>query len=263
MKKPFHVLVAGLLVLSITGCGKSATSKTRNGGLMSTSGLGASLVSGIAMNALTMIPGMPKELSALLGGGGADNAEVLAAIAAIEAHLVKIDEKLAEISNQVKTVQSGVDDTIGLVNFVIKQNDCASADAKYAQLLPLTVAIDAKWKILFGDKVNAGLLRGIATRIKKDANNDALGNGEFTFTSSETQALNDVRRVLRDNEIDLALAKLRKETPLNAAEITRLEKRQAFCFENGKNKKVCIRNRGMAPSQIFCSQTRSFSTLNF
>ena len=208
MKKPFHVLVAGLLVLSITGCGKSETSKTRNGGLMSTSGLGTSLVTGIALNALTMIPGMPKELSALLGGGGADNAEVLAAIAAIEAHLVKIDEKLAEISNQVKTVQSGVDDTIGLVNFVIKQNDCASADAKYAQLLPLTTAIDAKWKVLFGDKVNAGLLRGIATRIKKDANNDALGNGEFTFTTSETQALNDVRRVLRDNQIDLALEKL-------------------------------------------------------
>ena len=208
MKKLFHLLIAGVLVLSVTGCGKSETSKTRNAGLMSTSGLGTSLVTGIALNALTMIPGMPKELSTLLGGGGADNAEVLAAIAAIEAHLVKIDEKLAEISNQVKTVQSGVDDTIGLVNFVIKQNDCAATDAKYAQLLPLATAIDAKWKILFGDKVNAGLLRGIATRIKKDANNDALGNGEFTFTASETRDLNDVRRVLRDNQIDLALEKL-------------------------------------------------------
>ena len=53
------------------------------------------------------------------------------------------------------------------------------------------------------------------------------------------------------DEIDLALAKLRKETPLNAAEITRLEERQVFCLKNGMNKKVCIRNRGMAPPRYF------------
>ena len=207
MKKLFHLLIAGVLVLSVTGCGKSETSKTRNAGLMKTEGLGASLVAGIAMNALTMIPGMPKELSALLGGGD-DNAEVLAAIAAIEAHLVKIDEKLAEISNQVKTVQSGVNDTIGLVNFVIAQNNCAAVDAKYAQLLPLTVAIDAKWKILFGDKVNAGLLKEIALRIKRGAINNTLGNGEFTFTTSETLALNDAQEILKGDKIGLALQTL-------------------------------------------------------
>ncbi len=68
MKKLFHLLIAGVLVLSVTGCGKSETSKTRNGGLMSTSGLGTSLVTGIALNALIdLIPGMPKELSTLLG----------------------------------------------------------------------------------------------------------------------------------------------------------------------------------------------------
>ncbi len=221
MKKLFHLLIAGVLVLSVTGCGKSETSRTRNDlpapaprvspgalrNLISTKGMVSGAVMGMAMNALQLIPGMPKELSTLFGGGD-NNAEVLAAIAAIEAHLVKIDQTLEIISNQVKTVQAGVDDTIGLVQFVIAQNNCSTLDAKFAQLLPLTVAIDAQWEILYGKGSNKGILQGIMTRIRRDANNDALGNGEFTFTEDETTILNTAQRVLRSNNIDLALETL-------------------------------------------------------
>ena len=222
MKKLFHLLIAGVLVLSVAGCGKSETSRTRNvlpaagaprvspgalRNLVSTKGMVSGAVMGMAMNALTLIPGMPKELSTLFGDDGKSE-EILAAIAAIEAHLVKIDEKLEVISNQVKTVQSGVDDTIGLIEFVIEQNACSAARAKYDLLLPLTVAIDAQWKILFGEKGNKGIVQGIMTRIKRDANNDALGNGEFTFIDDETLNLNTAQRVLRSNNIDLALETL-------------------------------------------------------
>ena len=222
MKKLFHLLIAGVLVLSVAGCGKSETSRTRNvlpaagaprvspgalRNLVSTKGMVSGAVMGMAMNALTLIPGMPKELSALFGDDGKSE-EILAAIAAIEAHLVKIDEKLAEIQKEVKTVQSGVDATIGLINSVINQINCSEARAKRDLLVGLTTAVDSQWQKLFGDKLNDGILKGIMTRIKKDANNDALGNGEFTFTASETLALNAAQEILKGDKIGTAVETL-------------------------------------------------------
>ena len=84
---------------------------------------------GMAMNGLALIPGMPKELSTLFGDDQ-ESKEILAAIRAIEVHLVKIDEKLAEIQKEVKIVQSGVDATIGLLNSVINQINCSDARAR-------------------------------------------------------------------------------------------------------------------------------------
>ncbi|MBJ7488327.1 MAG: hypothetical protein JHD14_08185, partial [Ilumatobacteraceae bacterium] len=212
MKKLFHVLIAGVLVLSITGCGKSETSetpetpetpRTRNGAM--------ALLGGLATNSLALIPpipGMPPELATILGFGGEKDTAILDAIAAIETHLLKIDAKLDVISNQIQNVQSGVDATIGLVNFVIRQNNCNAVDQKYAQLLPLTVAITQQWKILFGGKGNAGLLKSILARFKNAANDNTPGNDEFAFTTSETQVLKDAKGILLRASIDTAIETL-------------------------------------------------------
>ncbi len=206
MKKLFHVMIAGVLVLSITGCGKSETSRTRNGGLMSTEGAGTGFVSGVASGLLGRglalippIPGIPPQIADLLGlqGGEDKNAAVLAAIAAIEAHLVQIDIKLVQISQQIETVQGGINDLIGLVNFVIKQQKCQAADAKYAQLLPLTIVIEETWERLYGTSTNPGLIKAIMDQMKTDVNNN-VNNPEFTFTAAQMNGLDEEKDLIRD-----------------------------------------------------------------
>ncbi len=276
MKRLFHVMIAGVLVLSVTGCGKSETSRTRNPTLSPPAGntqnkitdasprdstarvipvsfkaatppvdknskassqraraiagtkpkitkpgygtkaagfaiaglksFGGNLLTSIATNALTMIPGMPEELSTLLGGGGADNTEVLEAIAAIEAHLVRIDQQLAQMTDQLTTIQSGVNATIGLVNYVIQQNKCETADTRYTRLSELTVAIDASWKTLFGDSGNEGLQTEILERMLTNVKNKVLST---PFTANETSRLDGVKENLKRNKIDDALTILR------------------------------------------------------
>jgi hypothetical protein len=149
---------------------------------------------------------MPPALATILGFGGAEDTALLDAIAAIEAHLVKIDEKLAEISDQVSSVQEGVNTALGLLNYIITQNKCSTLDAKYAQLSDLTLVINEQWKILYGDSANAGLQTQIIQRmVDKYGKNDL---DTFAFTSSDSSQLAEVKRVLIEFKIDLAVQKL-------------------------------------------------------
>ena len=299
MKKLFHLMIAGVLVLSVTGCGKSETFRTRNGGpedvvndgnvptpvgsnragtvytkmtplvisprdshalivpvsrkaaaapvdknstassthkfakvvdaatkanikkpgygtkakgfaVAGLKSFGGTMLTSIAQNALALIPpipGMPPVLAGLLGLQGEPDTALLDAIAAIEAHLVRIDEQLTQMSDQLTSLQSGVNATIGLVNYVIQQNKCATADARYTELGRLMVGIDASWQILFGNSANEGLQKGIIERMKTDVKNKVLST---PFTLAETSRLTTVKNNLVRNNINDALVNLRR-----------------------------------------------------
>ena len=117
MKKFVAVIIAGCLIAGAVSCGgqESESTRTRNAGDTREAfrGGGAGLLISLATNALTMIPGMPKELTALLGGS-ADNAAEFAAISAalarVEAKLEEMDKKLEQIKADLVKIQGQITD---------------------------------------------------------------------------------------------------------------------------------------------------------
>jgi hypothetical protein len=199
MKKLFHLLIAGVLVLSITGCGQAATpetSRTRNGLL--SEGAGKLLVE---MPVAAVVHHFIEEL---LGGDG--SAEVLEAIAALEEHLVKIDERLDEISAQVTSVQAGVDETISLVNLLIKQDKCALFSTKYDQLNQIKTVINRVSQDLYGKGASAGAVQSMTRRIIGEARKKiARQPYNLSFTTAETRILDTAKKELVDNGINFAV----------------------------------------------------------
>lgn len=158
--------------------------RTRNAALptglvraFSTKGLGSGLVAGMAMNAigvgLAAIPGMPKEVAAIFGGGGADNAEVLKAIAELKEMIENLDKKVDELQASLDKLTSNVAALSEKVDMVA-QNLCGLETAvKTAPLKEVMTFVESDWRDLFGDEGAARLT--VAHTVANDTKN-AMGD---------------------------------------------------------------------------------------
>ena len=105
MKKFVAVIIAGCLIAGAVSCGgqESESTRTRNGVV-------ADFAVSTAINAVLMIPGMPKEVDALLGGNAAEFAAISAALTQIQQNLVVMDKKLDGITAQLVVMDKKLDE---------------------------------------------------------------------------------------------------------------------------------------------------------
>ena len=159
MKKFVAVIIAGCLIAGAVSCGgqESESTRTRNAETKEAfRGGGAGLLISMATNALTMIPGMPKELTALFGG--ADNAAEFAAISAalerIEQKLDEMDKKLDEIKATLVKIQGQITDVQAALTSLITlygNEQCRiELDATKRALQPTLAVIDDNYSKLYG-----------------------------------------------------------------------------------------------------------------
>ena len=161
MKKFVAVIIAGCLIAGAVSCGgqESESTRTRNAGEVKEAfrGGGAGLLISLATNALTMIPGMPKELTALLGGS-ADNAAEFAAISAaleqIQQTLAVMDNKLNQIKADLVKIQGQITDVqsalTGLITLYGNEQCKNELEATKRALQPTLAVVDDNYSKLYG-----------------------------------------------------------------------------------------------------------------
>ena len=149
MKKFVAVIIAGCLIAGAVSCGgqESESTRTRNGVV-------ADFAVSTAINAVLMIPGMPKELDALLGGNAAEFAAISAALARIEQKLDEMDKKLDQIKADLVKIQNQITDVQAALTSLITlygNEQCQIAlEAKKTALQPTLAVIDDNYKKLYG-----------------------------------------------------------------------------------------------------------------
>ena len=149
MKKFVAVIIAGCLIAGAVSCGgqESESTRTRNGVV-------ADFAVSTAINAVLMIPGMPKELDALLGGNAAEFAAISAALARIETKLNEMDQKLDQIKADLVKIQNQITDVQAALTSLITlygNEQCQIAlEAKKMALQPTLAVIDDNYKKLYG-----------------------------------------------------------------------------------------------------------------
>lgn len=201
MKKRVAYLLIAALSLSACGSGTenaqkaspdTTVARTRNGtGAKFLGNVGAGFATGLAMNAIGMglaaIPGMPKEIAGLFGGGGADNAEVLAAIAEIKTMIEGLDKKIDAIQTTLNDLTSNVAALNEKVD-VVSRNLCgATTLIQTAPLKEVMTFVNSDWRDLFGDE-------GAARQAIANA-----ATSKLAFSSNDEKAILDIYNRISKN----------------------------------------------------------------
>jgi len=219
VKKVVHLFLLVTLVVGVVACGteearptdapattvsEGEEDRTRNkgGGVLGQIGVG--ILGNIATNAIGMglgaIPGMPKEISALFGGGGADNAEVLQAIAQIAEQIRELDKKVEELGQSVQVLDAKVENLAGAVQRLSEQQCASEKFAREATLKDLLILVDDVYERLYGE---SGVARGVIDRI------DASKSAQTIATADQQRELAASYDDLKANQqFNIALPKL-------------------------------------------------------
>ena len=248
MKRALRLALVFSLLLGAVGCGPSerevandattqpadSSERDRNMGVMGNIGVG--MVSGLAMNAIGMglaaIPGMPKEISALFGGGGSDNTAVLEAINKLSEQIAALDAKVEEVKGIVKGVDAKVEDLAGAVQLLAESECEGQKFQRQSELSPLLDLVNKSSVDLFGergiarailDKMHTGKIEPAAMTLDSDVENvlrnsyDILSKSQTFYTAFET-----LSRSLLGNESQGSglLAHMMKCTALNKRFLT-------------------------------------------
>jgi TolA-binding protein len=190
MKKIINSFLAIVMVVGVAACGTEEPragertvdtevvddeDRTRN--LVGAIGVG--ILTTVATNAIGMglgaIPGMPKEISGLFGGGGADNAAVLQAIAQLAEQIRELDRKVEEVNQSVQALDSKVENLAGAVQRLAEEQ-CASARfARESTFKDLLILINETHDKLYGDN---GVARGVIERIEASRSADTVATSD-------------------------------------------------------------------------------------
>ena len=177
MKRTFRLFLAFALLVGAVGCGPTerqvsenndtpSSDRDRNRGVMGDIGVG--MVSSLAMNAIGMglaaIPGMPKEISALFGGGGDNSEAILAAIDKLSKQIEALDQKVEEVKVIVQGIDSKVQDIAGAVQSLAESDCDGQKFQRQSELSPLVDVVNKSSNDLFGQ---FGIARGILTNLDK------------------------------------------------------------------------------------------------
>ena len=193
IRKFSAILIGTALFIGATGCGpreplagerpdtQSADAGTeRDRNIVGAIGVGVlttMVTNGLAMG-LGAIPGMPKEITALFGGGGSDNTEVLKAIAAVAEQIRQLDAKVDQVLANVQTLDDKVASLAAQVQKLAEQQ-CASAKyAREAEIKDIITLVNSVHATLYAP--STGIARATIERIKNSndpstrATDDAL-----------------------------------------------------------------------------------------
>lgn len=185
MRKQFvSLLIASSLVWGVAGCGVSEPSadesrpassvdeeedRDRNiAGAIGTGILTTMVTNGLAMG-LGAIPGMPKEITALFGGGGADNTEVLAAIAKVAEQIRQVEAKVDQLLVNVQALDDKVASLAAAVQGLAEQQCASSKYAREAEIKEVMTLVNVTYDVLYSPKT--GIATGVITDIQDS--NDA------------------------------------------------------------------------------------------
>lgn len=215
MKRPVVFFLLVTLVAGVVACGTESTRPTdapattvseddenRSRNILGSIGVG--ILGTMATNAIGMglgaIPGMPKEISGLFGGGGADNAAVLQAIAQIAEQIRELDKKVEEVSQSVQVLDAKVENLAGAVQRLSEQQCASEKFAREATLKDLLILIDDVYDRLYGE---SGVARGVIDGI------NASKNAQTIATSAQQRELKSSYDDLKANQqFNIALPKL-------------------------------------------------------
>ena len=215
MKKFLHLSLLFALVVGVVACGTRESrpgeapveivsegdeDRTRN--LLGAIGVG--ILGSMATNAIGMglgaIPGMPKEIAGLFGGGGDNSAAVLEAIAKIAEQIRELDKKVEEVKQSVQVLDAKVENLAGAVQRLSEQQCASEKFAREAALKDVLILIDDVYDRLYGE---SGVARGVIDRIKDSK------NAQTSATSDERLELSASYGDLKRNpQFDIALLKL-------------------------------------------------------
>lgn len=185
MRKQFvSLLIATSLVWGVAGCGVSEPSADESRPASSVDeeedrdrniagAIGAGILTTMVTNGLAMglgaIPGMPKEITALFGGGGADNTAVLEAIAQVAEQIRQLDAKVDQVLANVQALDDKVASLAAAVQGLAEQQCASSKFAREAEIKEVMTLVNVTYDVLYAP--STGIATGVVTDIKNS--NDA------------------------------------------------------------------------------------------
>lgn len=137
-------------------------------GAIGTGVLTTMVTNGLAMG-LGAIPGMPKEITALFGGGGSDNTAVLEAIAQVAEQIRQLDAKVDQVLANVQALDDKVASLAAAVQGLAEQQCASSKFAREAEIKEVMTLVNVTYDVLYAP--STGIATGVVTDIKNS--NDA------------------------------------------------------------------------------------------
>lgn len=199
-KRIVSMVLAASLAWGAAGCGVSERSlseprptssddededRDRNiAGAIGTGVLSTMVTNGLAMG-LGAIPGMPKEITALFGGGGSDNTAVLEAIAKVAEQIRQVEAKVDQVLANVQTLDDKVASLAGAVQGLAEQQCASSKYAREAEIKELLTLVNVTYDVLYSP--STGIAAGVVNDIKnsndatRTASRDDLGELESQY----------------------------------------------------------------------------------
>ena len=173
-KKLLSAVLTASMVMGMLSCGArepeagsqtdtdaTDTPEVRNGAILA--GMASSLVMNGIAQGLGAIPGMPKEITALFGGGGADNTAVLAAIAKLAEAIAVLDAKVDAVAAQIRVLDTKVTLIAAAVSELGKQQCGNEKRSRFTELTAVIDVIDTTFNALFNKQ--DGIATGIVNEI--------------------------------------------------------------------------------------------------
>lgn len=192
------LLIALSLMWGAAGCGVSEPSagesrpassvdeeedRDRNFGKQLAGNIGTGMLTTMVTNGLAMglgaIPGMPKEITALFGGGGSDNTAVLEAIAQVAEQIRQLDAKVDQVLENVQALDDKVASLAAAVQGLAQQQCASSKFAREAEIKEVMTLVNVTYDVLYAP--STGIATGVVTDIRnskdatKIASNDDIG----------------------------------------------------------------------------------------